>query len=543
MTTALETHFLVVTSEEIENITNSCERWETDPELDHQPKFSWTSTYSNLEGIPTAFYPGNVPAAYQYIYLIDLDRELFSINDCVAFDLWAIPAVERVAKAFDGGDFDPVNCPEGSSRVEPPGYFQDVDDGRSVCTATYQQYSVIRVEPIQSSEPLHKAPLRRIFARIVFDKLMRPGPIYMGHLSGMAHDSFAFREVAFAILSLATGNFYFDRRESFADQDQDREIFRVSFPDEGAPELMPIFGSGCHAEHQEPGSSPPGSMYWFEGALISLVSNEVFDGDADTEAAIGKAVAHALESGKLDFQIVLFSIQSAILVEVQSRSATKTIRRSGVISIFDLKQSWEIKLSGSVATGTDPYLCSALELLQQIHPGFTILETFMDVARNRESRRELSGFGIGCFPMEIYPEIIKHCDPQTHRACAKVSPLFRALCHKNFPFSPGLMAVRLEDSGRPLLKRKNMLNFSGDIGIFTCHDKRSGLILQSTLDTDLRNRIHEREWVSTFFPVFGESARPSMMTQVPLHILLHHNNQIWDDDIVVIGGRHISVLD
>src|SRR5205085_12585531 len=131
-------------------------------------------------------------------------------------------------------------------------------------------------------------------------------------------------------------HFYFDRPDRFAGlySAEESEGYLVSLSEGGEPKLMPLFGSGCRAEHQEPGSSPPEPLYWFEDVLISLVLNTVFH--TDVEAAIGKAVTYGLESGKLEFRIVLFSIQNAILVEVRNHSATRTIRRTGIIPICDM---------------------------------------------------------------------------------------------------------------------------------------------------------------------------------------------------------------
>src|SRR2546429_4944690 len=90
---------------------------------------------------------------------------------------------------------------------------------------------------------------------------------------------------------------------------------------------MPLFGSGSHTPDQEPGCAPPGSIYWFENILISLVPNTVFE--KDTEAAIAKAVEYGLEEGKASFQIVVFSILKATMLEVHVKDGVKAIRRTG----------------------------------------------------------------------------------------------------------------------------------------------------------------------------------------------------------------------
>ncbi|KAI1612751.1 hypothetical protein EDD36DRAFT_245082 [Exophiala viscosa] len=531
MTKELETRLLVVTSEKMRSVHCNYEDSEEGSDIDEEESpSSWHDMDDKLQELPTSFYPGD-DNFLEYIYLIDLDCELFSINDCIAFDLWAIPPIDRLVDAFAWGAFDPDNCPQGSSRIGPPSYFPDADHERNMWTNTYRQYAVTRVEPIRLNEPLHKAPLYRVFARVVFDKLLQPRSVYFGHLPEMGHDSFAFREIAFVILSLAAGKFYFDRLANFSggSHPEDANGFLMSIGEEDEPKLMPIFGSGCHAEDQEPGPAPLEPLYWFEDVLISLVPNTVFETDSDAEAAIGKVVAYVLESGKLNFQVVLFSIQNAVLVEVQTQSVTKTIRRSGVIPVWR-KNGWH---NDTVSERNERDLTlSPWDHLQHKYRGFTALEAFFDVA----CVRQLSASGHRRLPVELYPEILKHCVPQTHQACARVSPLWRTLCHERFAFSPDLMAVSLDNSGRPLLPRKRSVPLSDGIGIVSFQDTKSGSIIQSTLETDMRLKINRRKEVSSWSPVFGDSTRPSIMTQVTLRMLLRHDDgEVWD-----IDPRHLE---
>jgi hypothetical protein len=472
--------------------------------------------------LPTALCRGN-DLWIEWTYLIDLDNELFSVNNWITFDLWNIPRerwIEALTVNEEGENvFSFEICPEGSCGIDPPSYFDNADDTRDICLTTYRQYSVVQVEVIQTNNSLHKAPLQ-LFALLAFNKLMRSSSWqYMEHIPGLAQDSFAFREVAFAILSLATGNFYFDRPGRFSGgySAEESEGYLVSLSERGEPKLMPLFGSGCRAEHQEPGSSPPEPWYWFEDVLISLVPNTVFHTDA--EAAIGKAVTYGLESGKLEFRIVLFSIQNAILLEVRNHSAARTIRRTGIIPICDVKQKVECQCN--VVSRSDYCECSAVDLLQYNHSGFIALQTFFEAAISQT----LSAFGIGCFPVEVYAKIIEYCDLQTRNTCAKVSRPFRTLCHERFHFSHGLTAFRLETLSRQSQRRLYSVCFR-EIGVFSFHDLKTGRILQSTLDMETPVRIADRRMFSTWSPVFGETPRPSMMTQVSLSLLLRSDGMV-----------------
>ena len=68
------------------------------------------------------------------------------------------------------------------------------------------------------------------------------------------------------------------------------------------------------------------------------------------------------------------------------------------------------------------------------------MQQFFTVA----SRREVMSFGAGCLPSEIYAEILKYSDIETHRKCARVSRTFEKLCNAQFPGSRCLNVIGLK---------------------------------------------------------------------------------------------------
>ena len=407
-------------------------------------------------------------------------------------------------------------CPEGSAGINPPEYFGDDAAGerdkyRTIC----QQYSHLTVEAISDIRVFSRAALQQIVAIMLFEEsTTRNASHFWKYAPGWGHESFAFREVAFAILSFAAGQCCLDDPNRFYGHHSKYESsgYLIDRNEGGEPKLMPLFGSGCHRPDQEPGSAPLGSIYWFENVLISLVPDTVFE--KDTEAAMAKAVEHGLEEGKTNFQIVVFSIFNAIMLEVHVKDGVKAIKRTGVVSIYNAS-----RINGVYANCQ----ADAVSLVEQIcreYSGFVSLQNFFNTAANRH----LSVFGNGRFPTEIYARIIAIADSSTQNACAKVSRTFRALCQERFPISSNLTILKFEASSYSLesqnRRRCHPWVDLNDLGIFTFQDQDTGHITRSRLNVERQVLIADKEKVTTLCPVVGGVARPSMMTQLQLRVLL-----------------------
>lgn len=494
---------------------------------------TWKEMDSELEELPSALGDVGNNLMVEWAYVIDLDNELFSVNNWIFFDLWDIPR-DRWIQAFerDGETrhvFSFEVCPEGAVGVDPPEYFADdaageCDKYRAIC----QQYShLTTVEAISDINVSSQAALQQIVAIMLFEQLTAPyASHFWEYLPGWGHKNFAFREVAFAILSFAAGQHHFDDPNRFYGHYRKHESngYLIDRNEGGEPKLMPLFGSGCHSPDQEPGSTPPDSIYWFENVLISLVPNTVFE--KDTEAAIAKAVEYGLEEGKINFQIVVFSILNAIMLEVHVKDGV-VIRRTGVVSIYDASRKYDRDDSDEDGNNDkgETNAASPLEQICRKHLGFVSLQNFFNAAANRP----LSVFSNGRFPTEIYARIIANADSSTRNACAMVSRTFHVLCQERFSFSSNLSILNFEATTYPLgsqnQRQRRLWVDLNDLGIFTFQDHNTGHIMRSGLNVREQVLIANEKNVTTWCPVVGGVARPSMMTQIQLRVLLQTRNQ------------------
>lgn len=478
---------------------------------------TWKKIDSELQELPTAFCDVGIDLMIEWTYIIDLDNEFFSVDNWIFFDLWNIPRDRWIQAFWNNGDrkvFSFETCPEGSAGVNPPEYFGD--DAAGECDkyrTTCQQYSHLTVEAISDIRVSSRAALQQIVAIMLFEESTRPHASNFWKCAlGRGHENFAFREVAFAILSFAAGQYYFDDPNRFYGHYSKYESsgYLIDRNEGGEPKLMPLFGSGCRRPDQEPGSAPLGSIYWFENVLISLVPDTVFE--KDTEAAMAKAVEHGLEEGKTNFQIVIFSIFNAIMLEVHVKDGVKAIKRTGLVSVYNASRMDDVNCQADAL--------SPVEQICRKHLGFISLQNFFNVAANRH----LSVFGNGRFPTEIYARIIEIADSSTQNACAKVSRTFRALCQERFSLSSNLTIVKFEASTNSLgsqnqRQRRPWVDLN-DLGIFTFQDQDTGHITRSGLKARQQVRIADEKKVTTWCPVVGGVARPSMMTEFQLRVLL-----------------------
>jgi hypothetical protein len=279
---------------------------------------------------------------------------------------------------------------------------------------------------------------------------------------------------------------------------------------------MPLFGSGCHRPDQEPDSAPPGTIYWIENVLISLVPNTVFENHA--EAAIAKAVEYGLGEGKIHFQVVVFSILNAIMLEADVRDGVTVVRRTEVVPILKFI-GWDHGNDDGNNNDHETHTTGPLEQLCCRHQGFVSLQNFFKVAANRR----FSVFSQGRFPTEIYAMIIAYADSLTRNACAKVSRICHELCQGHF-----LTIVKFEAYPDPTRlqnrKRRSWLPLD-DVGIFSFQDQNTGLIMRSRLQVlhQAPLTLPDEEGIKAWCPVVGTAARLSMMAAVKLRVLLPQN--------------------
>lgn len=256
--------------------------------------------------------------------------------------------------------------------------------------------------------------------------------------------SFPFRELIFAIVSIASGQASF---HSFpARFCHPRDCLRLNcdtrhlpdlagwFDQEWAGNHAPLldFGSMSHWPGEAAGVSPNKTMYWLEDVLVSLVL--VID-----DKAVGEAATWGIEQGHDNFQIAILSMFEVALAEVSTSRTTgepciaytkpiklspldpdycmsthpreRPERRSGM----GVQQAWGERIMQSNCTGT-------MARIRSQFPGVCALVNFFSVASSRRAAVMSAG---PPFPPEIYSRILDLVDYNTWMSCCVVSPTFR----------------------------------------------------------------------------------------------------------------------
>lgn len=286
--------------------------------------------------------------------------------------------------------------------------------------------------------------------------------------------SFPFRELVFALVSIASGTARFFSFPECNPRDC-RGLYCKScrlprscgFLDrEWAGSHAPLleFGSMSHRPGDAPGVSPPETMYWHEDVLVSLTMT--LDG-----AAVTQAVDWGLDQGRRYFQIVVMSLFQAMFADVyfaDDDNAEPVVRVSEPIHLSPLRQRYcmsthprerpelkdGMKFKPVLGQRSMQYNCTGTEQrLQSYFPGLAGLVNFFKVAATRRSASRSEGI----FPTELYDRILDFVDYDTWRACTSVSTKIRSSC---------LSRYRIDEDTRIVA------------GPFECtyqHDKRSRL--------------------------------------------------------------------
>ena len=137
-------------------------------------------------------------------------------------------------------------------------------------------------------------------------------------LLGWKPDDFAFREITFTIICLASGRQNVSLVEDWRFVDDDAHgcaNLTNSTDQEEEPEVVAHMGVGARLNDNPAGSAPQSSIYWFEGVLIYLVAR------LDKPDVIPQSVARVAQRARADcpwqpVDAVLISIAHVVLVRV-----------------------------------------------------------------------------------------------------------------------------------------------------------------------------------------------------------------------------------
>ncbi|KAL4926646.1 uncharacterized protein BDV17DRAFT_299568 [Aspergillus undulatus] len=379
----------------------------------------------------------------EYSYIINLDYEVFTMDHSIHWKLGNIPRQDELwlRAIVDSIYPDKLTisldvCPEehiASPALELP------ERNRKI------EYNFRLVTPRTYLTEARKAFLTFIMASTLIqykDEIIRFGMEW-------SPDSFPFRELAFALVSIASSQATF---HSFPAQRCNPRTCEMSdcklnhlpkspgwLDEEWAGDSAPLleFGSPSHRPGEPPGASPTETMYWLEDVLVSLVL--VIDGEAIT-----KAVTWGIEQGRANFQIVVLSLFKAAFAEVSFGDDEKPfVKVSGTVNLSPLRADYCVSTHPRMRPELKPGMkirhqrgeliintnCTGTRRrLQSLFPGLAALANFFEVAASRRAASKSAGI----LPPELYDLILDFVDYYTWKTCLLVSTVFRSRCLRKY---------------------------------------------------------------------------------------------------------------
>jgi hypothetical protein len=448
----------------------------------------------------------------EYVYIINLDCEVLTMNYGIHWKLGNIPRHDNLwlraitdsiykHKPTISLDLCPeehmadlaLQLPEPDWRI---GYPSDVVSPKTNITETRSVF------------------LTYVLAKTIIeyrDEIIRFGREW-------SPDSFPFRELIFALVSIASGRTGF---HSFPTQRC--HPHRCEYPDcqsnhlplspgwlgqEWAGDKAPLleFGSMSHLPSERPGVSPAETMYWVEDVLVSLTL--VVDG-----AAITRAVTWAIEQGHTNVQIVILNLFKAAFAEVLLDDNEKLyVQVSKPLDLSPLRAAYcmsthprnrpeqkpEMDIRHHRGEFIMQYNCTgSRRMLQKYFPGLAALVNFFETATNRHAASKTRGI----FPPEVYDRIIDFVDYNTWKACSVVSNEFRSYC---------LSKYRLDDQTRlvagPFVRLRLSRGRKSRVLSFDFENMQTGQILPM-IQAPSRHFTTQLNWM----PLIGSDRKALML--------------------------------
>ena len=269
----------------------------------------------------------NAPPYYQssphyrsirWAFTIDLDREVFSVDNGAHFRLNHIPRINEWQKALfldrhRNRFLLPHLVPAESVAtlvIDPPGFTVSTNHAKL-------QTRIVKPKNLpRTPSSTQTGPRLRWFLFAFFHRSQQVN--LSVNLLGWRAQDLPFRELAFFILCLAKSG------EHLALVDQ--RLVKTPYPgalylglkthrsSELDLELASCLGVGYHMAGLPIGSAPEETKYWFEGALICLVPQLNYPGNLEA------AIANAMEYGRANctatsFNAILISIEHLVLIK------------------------------------------------------------------------------------------------------------------------------------------------------------------------------------------------------------------------------------
>ncbi|KAL8854169.1 MAG: hypothetical protein Q9221_001091 [Calogaya cf. arnoldii] len=377
----------------------------------------------------------------EWIYILDLDNEVFSINNRAHLKLDLTP--------------------------KPP---------------------PITVKP----KNLAAIPMRRrhgaTWRSIIFSNWsasMYENETLEAHLLQWSPEDFPFREIAFAILCLASGgkNITILPEGEYIDRGSDAYgLWKPNDDSSEDDEFIAHLAAGTHLKDLPSGSAPAQTIYWLDGVLVNLAS-QLFRSDI-LEAQISSIVSYCSKNHASEtVDAVLISMEHIILLKITPNA---NLRRSALLTLFDIPNHLSMDVIdryhasylenlhdwGQKSKEANDRPLKGMHLSRQLLRGtqngaegdlrsafFALCHLFDAAARRKIPVADAHG---GRLPNEIITEILSYVtDVETRTSCMHVSNIFRDICQEKYLFADKMMIepyeVR-ESIAEPTERGKQPLN-------------------------------------------------------------------------------------
>ncbi|KAF4164490.1 hypothetical protein CNMCM6936_009072 [Aspergillus lentulus] len=288
----------------------------------------------------------------EWTYTIDLDREMFAVDDAACFKLFNIPHggrwirylaedARQRRKLSDNTPKDIVADVSWKPNIDPN--LKVLGQALNIELLSLTNFAAGTMLPLDldaaspSAAVKQMMPVRINFLMTAFLQMCR---VYRKVLDRFVLEwepsCFMFREMAFAVLSLAAGEVFFEYPEVLDAKYRTNGYYLL--PNSRTPKyhtrMLPRFLHESHLPGIEPGSAPKSTSFWFHNILVHL--NSRLDLDDVEEASVVAVVNDGLGQGYEEFYAMVLSILDVVLIRVQKgRDGKPYIRRSPLMSLFE----------------------------------------------------------------------------------------------------------------------------------------------------------------------------------------------------------------
>ncbi|KAL4943355.1 hypothetical protein BDV06DRAFT_139357 [Aspergillus oleicola] len=407
----------------------------------------------------------------EWTYTIDLDHEIMAVDQAAFFNLRRLPhhpewasylkIDRRLRRVLSRNTpLDLIGAPKDSAKITD-------DQAKN----RYESLQVeTRMPEVLRSFKSANTSRETILIRAISEACHKYRTLIDRFYREWKSTSFVFRELAFAILSIAAGEIAFQAPDDLNERFKEEGFYFIPSNEDpdGQQALLPRFLHESHQPGACPGSAPQSNPFWLGNVLVYLTSRAK---DVEVEkVAIATIVDRGLSQGLTSFHAMVFSILDFVVLQVTKESnGNIQVIRSPFMDLLYFDDTTSRYLDGPRSRIQEPTSLvnsMAAEDDQQreysdnsesdgerddgvsesegsiwfSRPSAIMLLQFFDATTDQH----LAGAISRIFPNEILTQIMKHSDHQTYLALSRVSASCRHAYYRTFRLNDDYAIVNQE---------------------------------------------------------------------------------------------------